>query len=48
VAEDGTTSISFEAGDVDGTVTTTATAENGTVEVKGDGTISYTLVSLPL
>jgi hypothetical protein len=42
VAEDGTTSISFEAGDVDGTVTTTATAANGTVEVKGDGTISYT------
>jgi VCBS repeat-containing protein len=37
-----TTSISFEAGDVDGTVTTTATAANGTVEVNGDGTISYT------
>jgi hypothetical protein len=26
VAEDGTTSITFEAGDVDGTVVTTATA----------------------
>jgi hypothetical protein len=33
VAEDGTTSISFEAGDVDGTVTTTATAANGTVSL---------------
>jgi hypothetical protein len=42
VAEDGTTSITFEAGDVDGTVVTTATAANGTVEVNGDGTISYT------
>jgi hypothetical protein len=35
------TSITFAATDTDGTVATTATAANGTVEVKGDGTISY-------
>jgi hypothetical protein len=49
VAEDGATSITFSATDTDGTVTTTATAEHGTVEVNDDGTLSYSvMVSLPL
>ncbi|MDP0561540.1 MAG: tandem-95 repeat protein [Candidatus Endonucleobacter sp. (ex Gigantidas childressi)] len=42
VNEDGTTSITFEATDIDNLVTTTATAENGIVVVNTDGTITYT------
>ncbi len=42
VDEDGSTSITFAAADTDGTVTTTASAEHGTVVVNNDGTITYT------
>jgi len=43
VAEDGSKTISFKAADVDGTVTTTATAEHGTVEVDDKtGELTYT------
>ncbi|MCK5894368.1 MAG: type I secretion C-terminal target domain-containing protein [Endozoicomonadaceae bacterium] len=41
VDEDGNTSINFEANDIDGTVTTSASAEHGTVTVNSNGTISY-------
>ncbi|WP_190271972.1 Ig-like domain-containing protein [Arcobacter nitrofigilis] len=42
VDEDGSTTITFSASDVDGTVSTTAVAEHGTVVVNNDGTITYT------
>jgi VCBS repeat-containing protein len=45
VAEDGTTSISFEADDVDGTVVTTATAKHGTVDVNSAVAVVVTVPS---
>ncbi len=42
VAEDGSVSLNFTAQDIDGSTTTTATADNGTVTVNNDGTITYT------
>ncbi len=42
VDEDGSISITFEAKDVDGAITTTANAQNGTIVVNDDGTITYT------
>ena len=42
VDEDGSVTIIFNAQDVDGTTTTTATADNGAVVVNNDGTITYT------
>ncbi|MDF1874822.1 tandem-95 repeat protein [Sulfurimonas sp. SAG-AH-194-I05] len=42
VDEDGSTTVTFSANDVDGTLTTTASAQNGTVVVNEDGTITYT------
>ncbi len=42
VNEDGTTSITYSASDIDGTATVTATALHGTVTVNNDGTITYT------
>ncbi|MDP0588048.1 MAG: tandem-95 repeat protein [Candidatus Endonucleobacter bathymodioli] len=41
VDEDGNTAITFNTADIDGAVTTTATAEHGAVIVNDDGTISY-------
>ena len=42
VDEDGSTTITFSAGDIDGTVTATAIALHGTVIVNNNGTITYT------
>ncbi len=43
VDEDGSTTVTFTPKDTDGTIaTTTATADNGTVVVNNDGTITYT------
>ena len=42
VDEDGTTSITYSVSDIDGTANVTASADNGTVVVNNDGTITYT------
>ncbi len=42
VNEDGTTSITYSASDIEGAVEVTASAEHGTVTVNDDGTITYT------
>jgi len=41
VAEDGTTSITFSAGDTEGAVTVIASADHGSVTVNADNTITY-------
>ncbi|WP_428025593.1 Ig-like domain-containing protein [Arcobacter sp.] len=42
VAEDGSTSITYTASDVEGAVSVSAVAEHGTVVVNDNGTITYT------
>ncbi|WP_176371625.1 tandem-95 repeat protein [Desulfosediminicola flagellatus] len=41
IEENGSKSFSFSASDIDGTVITSAEADNGTVIVNNDGTITY-------
>ena len=42
INEDSSTAITYSATDIDGTATVTATAENGTVVVNNNGTLTYT------